>query len=288
MNAPQQAALAPLDLQSWWLRENQWPLDTPEHVFLARAVRSIGTKLHGDKWTGGEPATEIVPAPPILPPRGHGWQFDYASRLLRENKEHGLTPRIVKHGKWGPEPGQELTADEWRAARPLWQSRYQTAQEAGGRFRAVMVEIASHCARGALVSVLRPVEGGQFSPIPDWHWNTERLAPRFALCQLNPFDPFSLGIAGKGYGWIFLTRPSVDAYLSGSPNLNSSPKGRPAGSGIDDAAALEQMRALVSGGASILGAAQAVAASISGGHSRDATIDRLRRKFAKLDKKSTG
>jgi hypothetical protein len=213
--AAQRSTLAPHDWQLWWLHEYRWPRDTSEYVFLARAVRSIGAKLHGDKWTGREPATLSVDPVPMCCPRGYGWQFDFARLLLLENKEHSVPPRVIAHGKWGPEPGQELTADEWRVVQPLWRAKYQAAQEAFGRFHAVRVEIAEQCSRGALVSVLRPVEGGQFSPIPDWHWNTERLAPRFAVCQLNPRDPFSLGIAGDGYGWIFLTRASLDAYLTG-------------------------------------------------------------------------
>jgi hypothetical protein len=209
---------------SFWTEQSAWPADTLEYVFLARAVMKIGVKLHGGKWTGQEPATEIVPKPPISRPKGYGREFEFARKLLRNAPaRHDLPARAVTYGKWGPLPGQELTAEEWRVAFPSWLEQHQAMNEALARFAAVKKEIAAQCVAGALKSVIRPSEGGRTSPLPDWQWNTERLVPRFACCQIDPNRPFDLGIAGEGYGFIFLIRANLEGYLAGGASVPHDP-----------------------------------------------------------------
>jgi hypothetical protein len=200
------------DALSWWKYERTWPMDTAEYVFLARAVMQIGAKLYGDEWTGDEPTIESVPMPPIFPPK-NGWVDPHVRKLL-SIAQPNLPPRVVKYGPYGALPGQELTAEEWRLALAVWRDQYQVAEGARDRFGSVQKEIAAQCVAVMLKSVMRPCEGGRFFPIPDWHWSTERLWSRFARCQMNPNRPFDYGIAGDGYGLIFLTRASLDAYLS--------------------------------------------------------------------------
>ena len=45
-------------------------------------------------------------------------------------------------------------------------------------------------------------------------WNTERIWARFFFCQMNPRDPFGIGVAGDDYQYIFVSRESLDRYLA--------------------------------------------------------------------------
>lgn len=81
--------------------------------------------------------------------------------------------------------------------------------------RVVMMALRDGLAEGVLVSVLRPEPGGEFSgPQPASHWNTENVEPRFSYCMIDPRNPFSGGVAGDGYQYIFITRESLDAFKS--------------------------------------------------------------------------
>jgi hypothetical protein len=48
----------------FWHERSQkhfWPRDTPEYVFLGRAVHEIGTAIYGAEWTGSEMDPDAVP-----------------------------------------------------------------------------------------------------------------------------------------------------------------------------------------------------------------------------------
>ena len=49
--------------------------------------------------------------------------------------------------------------------------------------------------------------------VPEDCWNTENLDRRFDRCQMSLIDPFS----DAGFDWIYLTRASLDEYLTGQP-----------------------------------------------------------------------
>jgi hypothetical protein len=86
------------------------------------------------------------------------------------------------------------------------------------RRNAVIAAIVKGCETGVLQSEYRERAGGATMPIPSVWWNTERIAQRFRMCQINPKDPFSLGIAGDGFCWIYLAAESLDRFLVALPN----------------------------------------------------------------------
>jgi hypothetical protein len=53
--------------------------------------------------------------------------------------------------------------------------------------------------------------------VPRSHWNGANPTDRFFCCQMNPYEPFERGCAGKDFGWIFITRESLDGFLAGQP-----------------------------------------------------------------------
>lgn len=82
------------------------------------------------------------------------------------------------------------------------------------RFNAVLNSIAVAAAVGQLVTGLRPKVGGAIKELPAEWWNTEKLRPRFFMCQMKPADPFSDGVAGNGYCWIFVQAEGLSRFTS--------------------------------------------------------------------------
>jgi hypothetical protein len=200
---------------NFWANPSRWPVDPEGHIFLTRAVAQIGPALHSEKWTGREPATERVDAPPVVFSRGDCLIGEFAHRLLVLNLPERF-PRSAFTREDFYKGRATFTADEWSAARNIWQAQHDEAKEARERFAAVMTEIARQCAKGTLQSAVRPYLGGQITALdPNW-WMTERLEPRFTFCQINPREPFGSGVAGNLYCWIFLTRKSLADYLARS------------------------------------------------------------------------
>jgi hypothetical protein len=46
----------------FWADTQQWPRDSKDYVFLARAIHEIGRAMHGSAWTGNEFTDEADPA----------------------------------------------------------------------------------------------------------------------------------------------------------------------------------------------------------------------------------
>jgi len=115
------------------------------------------------------------------------------------------------HGPWPPTVS--FTREEWAAALGLVKANHDEHRPALTRFRETMARIAAWAAEGKLLTALRPRVGGDFTKLASLAWNTERLDPRFTLCQMSPSDPFSLGIAGDGFCWIYVQRESLNACI---------------------------------------------------------------------------
>ena len=166
------------DRNLFWARPDLWPSDGPNALFLANAVHRIAEKKV-DEWTGKEPALSIQITEPTL---------------AEGCKE--LTHRLIVSV----------------STRNLPQAELRSARERFQQIKNLMVETLL---TGELIAVSRPLEGGAFSaPLPPAIWQTERNEFRFALCQINPADPYGDSFAGKDCQWIFLTKDSLEAYLS--------------------------------------------------------------------------
>lgn len=173
----------------FWVDEGKWPMDTQRYVFLARAFRQIGSARFGEQWTNNEPFATRRAAPELvalLSKRTTELSFDEVARL------------------------RELRAHDEAAIRPL-------IAQAEARARAVQEEVVRQCEAGVLRSALRPVHGGAMAVLPPAYWNGADPRRRFYLCQMDRFDPFGSGLAGEGFGYIFIERESLEAYLLSQP-----------------------------------------------------------------------
>ena len=102
----------------------------------------------------------------------------------------------------------------WLKANELWEKASEEAEAKSAEMRAaVRREIAEQCLRGHLHAAVRPKRGGEMTKVPEDCWNTENLDRRFDRCQMSLIDPFS----DAGFDWIYLTRASLDEYLTGQP-----------------------------------------------------------------------
>ena len=188
---------------SWWIENNSWwPRDSQDWVFLARAVCEIGRAKYPSEWTGKEPVTWANPSPatrhplPEEPSEAMYHDVQYAHQVLKEQR-----PEVAARLLTLP---TLITPDDWKVAKIETERLRLVSLQIVWRFEAITKMIATEAEAGRLVTGLRPTDGGVVRAIPAVYWNTERLEPRFRMCQMNSADPFSRAFAGHGFGWIFV------------------------------------------------------------------------------------
>jgi hypothetical protein len=208
---------------NYWFKQHLWPVDTHEHLFLARAVNEVGKALFGDDWTGTEPLSPFFRLLPVLPPKeGHWSAAEIYQTLCEKRPDLNLTPPeqlplrahpLMRGAKVGEVP--PFSAEQWLAAREVYSARVREAAPAHERFAAACGTIRSRCATGEIISALRNRRGGQICAAPAHVWNTEgaTLALRFECFMLNLRDPFSNGVSDKSQ-WIFLERRSLERAIA--------------------------------------------------------------------------
>jgi len=208
----------------FWASPHTWPHDPHGYVFLARAIEEIGQAMFGQDWTGKEVTTEHVRGLP------HQWQAtpgdaSYARGVLRKLPEFAkqlpktrtLPPSLnslADRTRWVVivRP-HDFTGAQWSAAQAHLRHQQEERAPALQRVSAVQRKIVELCESGKLISAIRPRAGGDMREVPRAWWNTESWHNRFTMCQVNPKEPFGIGVAGDSFCWIFLTRESLDRYL---------------------------------------------------------------------------
>jgi hypothetical protein len=162
-----------------------WPPDSLDYVFLATAVQEIGRKIFGADWTGHEGKGTADE---------HDGDFDFPDQEGRAGPDSAV---LELHGMAKTFPPMEI---------------YRLSDFS--RFAYVQSVIVEACQAGKLVSAQRPKAEGDTTDMQPHRWNTERYAHRFIDCEMNP-DPFDNKI--KGTCWIFISRASLEKFLSSLP-----------------------------------------------------------------------
>jgi len=198
------------DRAEFWKKSIGWPNDNSSFVFLGRAVQAIGKSMFGADWTGDEPCRDLMKELPIIPERS-GWRAKLAHDLLV--KQH---PEFNRQQQKGYRHSFEFTGTEWMAAVMIIKKQNEQQMPGVRRFSEVLGQIIHLAEAGLLITAIREKVGGDPTPIPRRWWNSERIRGRFDYCQLNPDDPYGLGIAGDRYQWIFVTRESLMSCAPGA------------------------------------------------------------------------
>jgi hypothetical protein len=185
---------------SFWFDQDNWPKDTAQWTFLARAHNQIGKILFGEAWTG----KEILEEQPgyVMPPGV--WQLD---NHRKDFKRAPLKGRVAYYTRRASSEFSQYARAE--VARKL----NKEGKPALERLHSVRSEIASQCETGKLRSGTRAINGGAIEPMLPELWNGERLIPRFEWCQIDLKEPFGLGTTGKGFRWIFIATDSLESFL---------------------------------------------------------------------------
>lgn len=192
----------------FWLKRD-WPVEGQTDAFLGRAFDRVGMTMFGWEWLGTEVMTELSdPFPDVITPKSENYQ-----------RFEGIARKILNIHD------MELTPDDWQEARRQYKANNFTREVAIRRRHAVCQTIILGCQSGALHARYRPVQGGEFAPIPSIWWNTERNSQRFVRCQINPTEPYSTGFAGDGFCWIFLTDETLHQYLTKPPSEAAAKSG---------------------------------------------------------------
>jgi hypothetical protein len=178
--------------RSFWKSQENWPSDPAGYVFLARAVQVLGKALDPE-WTGEEPS--IAESMQLV---GH------------RAAPTGKTPFLPK------QTPEEIAAFKARFQTPEVLERVRLRKVAEDRWRKVQREVAAQCESGKLLTVGRPVAGGNLYALPQEWWRTERLSPRFVRCQIDPTRPFSDAVSADEFWWIFIEEHSLNGVITGT------------------------------------------------------------------------
>lgn len=215
--------------RSFWVLKAGWPDDAYGYVFLGRAVNLVGAHLFTDAWTGGEPCTPArlgfwrefngVALPTY--PKGRNVMSntdkETAHRLLVRHRPEFKRDPIIHYGHFGPNIA-DFSREEWLAAVELAKEENKMRDEAHRRRGAAFDLLKEAMRDGELPFALLPTRGGKFFENCDktW-WNTSDVSRRFYMCQMNPDDPFGIGVAGDRYMHIFVRGSDLASLLA---NLN--------------------------------------------------------------------
>ena len=179
----------------WLIHASQWPRGNSEYVFLAIAVHRMGRHLFPERPI--DPALELAGAWKSTDPA------TAAADSKPQPKQFKSDPQLEKHrAAYGqPSPAETLAM----------------VSAAAMRVHSAWTFIAQASADGLLKTGIRPLDGGDITPLPASVWKTEypRYRDRFALCRMNPNAAFSGGIGGLGedlnqWGYIFVDRDGLD------------------------------------------------------------------------------
>jgi hypothetical protein len=194
----------------FWADKGSWPT-LAGYLFLGEVVDKIGRALWGEQWTGREVLTD-------------GTSPEQAEAAKTEKRKRLEQAKLVSRMQAG-DPSRRFVkrpavASGRRDDPPFAYDPYSLE-----RFELVQKCIAKGAEIGTLKTVARPVEGGQAIDLPREHWATERLAPRFAFCQINPKAPFELERRSSHY--IFVAEEGLIEFVA---IVSSAPqKARPIG-----------------------------------------------------------
>lgn len=190
-----------------WEREETWPFDGPDHIFLARAVSQIGASLYGEEWRGDE---MYVDTPYPLSKTHHEATAREHARAIKLLEVHRPDESVeLRVGADGAKT-YEFTPSQWIAAQDAWQEEKAGILAGRRRFAAVKLAIREHCAWARLSAAVRDISGGDFRAIEAEKWNTERFGEWFSKCQI----PSSAAFGGWGNSdhrryWLFIERASL-------------------------------------------------------------------------------
>jgi hypothetical protein len=207
--------------RDFWI-DKRWPFDTPDFVFLGRAVDRIGMSLYPDQWDGGEFTADGEHWVPEAMSRANRVTRAYVSERMRAAfpdylpTSRTLSPPSLNSLKRAFVV-EEPSASDWKRGVELLKD--ETAHIAGQlqrRFE-TMNFIAERCAAGSLVSATRAIRGGALVPLKASAWQTEVWQQRFDFCQMQPARPFDLGCYGLDpsdgrYSYIFIGRESIATF----------------------------------------------------------------------------
>ncbi|TPN58642.1 hypothetical protein FJ976_01660 [Mesorhizobium sp. B1-1-9] len=170
-----------------WGNPSSWPIETDDHLFLARAVNLLGAAMFKEHWSGSEPVEASFP---VVDGSfvSNGFEGVYALSLLwRFRPDLGLIPK--QHRNLITHP---LSQMEWDSAAAVYREHEADRLSASrGRYQAVVSALMSGAAAGRIRTYRRAVERAEkYIEIPQSNWLSEDASPRFNLCLYSPFDPY--------------------------------------------------------------------------------------------------
>lgn len=213
----------PFPASAHWLDKSFGPrLDLDGFVFLGRAIREIGSAMHGDDWTGQEPAVNMTLQP--LPDRAG--PMDFESKTVPSADKYAA---IVLLGKGDPprKSGWDwINEVEWRKAQALRAQAIAYVRPARERFEAITHALELAFAKGPLVARLQAAEGGSLGPeigAANWHVPLTTLQHRFISCQMSATSLLGTGSTH----WIFVNQSGLNKMLADHRKLEAEAAAKP-------------------------------------------------------------
>lgn len=196
-----------------WQDQKTWPFDTTEYVFFARAMETIGHKIYGAEWTGKEITSK---GDLVLPLKSEQASSSDWRNALAIGSKYGFDLQRVR-----------LSADERSASNEInvrmarskaWSLALEACRldrAAHERLLAVMLQLRSYCASGALPAALQREDGSINDLLPPHAWNNHAYETWFAVgkAPLNLcFDKWP-AMTKVPHCWLYLERQALSTIV---------------------------------------------------------------------------
>jgi hypothetical protein len=224
-----------------WSNPDEWRDEFPGHVFLARAVDTLGRARFGPAWEGVEwaGAPRTFPDPTSRYSATGAIVLDAASRLARIRPDmwadrHPALDQALQslRASSGAQRAQRasdiacwfFTADMWRAAQPRHWDDEETSEldqtgDPAAQWTSVIKELVHQFQRGTLTCFRHPEHGGEFKEVLPHEWLNHSWMSRFDTCTMrdSPRDEWDEPEAD----YLYVCRAGLESLLAQQPHLAS-------------------------------------------------------------------
>ena len=196
----------------FWSEQEEWPIDGPTSVFLARAVAVLGENRFGMAWQGIEYAGAVRPFlrsgfREQSTPGEVAWVCKFLHSTSHGRPDTISEDEVALLDQAEPDEAVKwlayeiacyrLSDHDWDLAADEYDEVHEDGPNMAIQWDLVLSELHRSMLDGTLKTMFRAREGGEVKLGSPDVWNTEKWRSRFKSCSINPDSPFKDHVSGS-------------------------------------------------------------------------------------------